>query len=182
MTAAPLSGTDCSPLLRTDFTDDAAWRTLLEDIGEAGRAWLTVMADPAHEGLPAAELLALVPDGSAYPVLVVADAETFAGHERTLLLIDVREEPGRTFRAAVPDAFASALGNLAIDNQTFDDYLASGSLGDDGVYRLSDRHRQALAALRGEARPQEGAQGLQAFAEVRGRVPGRAPGPGNQPR
>jgi len=181
MTAAPLSGTDFSPLLRTDFTDDAAWRTLLESIedpADTAKGWLTVMADPAHEGLSAAELLALVPDGSRYPVLVVADRETFAGHERTLLLIDVREEPGRTFRVAVPDAFASVLGNLAIDNQTFDDYLASGSLGDDGVYRLSDRHRQALAELRGAARPQGDAQGTHAFARVRGRVPG----PGNQPR
>jgi hypothetical protein len=171
MTTAPLSGTDLSPLLRTDFTDDAAWRRLLDDID---KGWLTVMDDPAHEGLSPARLLALVPDGAVYPVLVVADRETFSGEERTLLLVDVREEPGRTFRAAVPDAFGSVLGNLAIDNQTFDDYLASGSLGGDGVYRLSERHRQALAALRGAADPHVTA----AFRPVRGRVPG----PGNQPR
>ncbi|SDF60457.1 DUF6924 domain-containing protein [Streptomyces griseoaurantiacus] len=171
MTTAPLSGTDFSPLLRTDFTDDAAWRTLLDDID---KSWLTVMDDPSHEGFSPDRLLALVPDGSRYPALVVADRDTFRGEERTLLLVDVREEPGRTFRAAVPDAFDSALGNLAIDNQTFDDYLASGSLGEDGVYRLHERHRQALAALRGAADP----QGAPVFASVRGRVPG----PGNQPR
>ncbi len=73
---------------------------------------------------------------------------------------------------AVPDAFASVLGNLAIQNQGFDDYLDSGSLGDDGVYRLSDRHRQAMAALRSA----QNTQGTPAFAVVRGRVPG----PGNQ--
>lgn len=169
MSTAPLSGTDLSPLLRTDFTDDAAWQALLEEIEQS---WLTVMADRAHEGLSVPELLALVPDGSRYPALVVADRETFAAEERTLLLIDVQEEPGRTFRVAVPDAFASVLGNLAIQNQGFDDYLDSGSLGDDGVYRLSDRHRQAMAALRSA----QNTQGAPAFAVVRGRVPG----PGNQ--
>jgi hypothetical protein len=172
MSAAPLSGTDFSPLLRTDFTDDAAWRALLEEIEQS---WLTVMADRAHEGLSVPELLALVPDGSRYPTLVVADRETFAAEERTLLLIDVQEEPGRTLRVAVPDAFASVLGNLAIQNQSFDDYLESGFLGEDGVYRLSDRHRQALAELRGAQGTQD-AQGVPSFARVRGRVPG----PGNQ--
>jgi hypothetical protein len=166
MTAAPLTRTDHSPLLRTDFTDEAAWRALLAEIDTS---WLTVMPDPAHEGLSVPELLALIPEGSAYPALVVADQETFSAQERTLLLVDVQEQPGRTFRAAVPDAFDSALGNLAIQNQSFDDYLDSGSLGPDGIYRLSARHRQALAEL-------QGLGGSWATVEVPGRVPGRETG------
>jgi hypothetical protein len=147
MTAAPLPESDFSPLLRTDFTDDEAWQALLEEIGSD---WLTVAADPSHQGLSVSELVALVPDGSRYPVLAVADAVTFSAAERSLLLIDVYEEPGRTFRA-VPDAFRSAIGNLAIQNQGFEDYL--GSLDDAGVYRLSDRYRQALAALQAANQP-----------------------------
>ncbi|ASR38558.1 hypothetical protein BAY61_30175 [Prauserella marina] len=135
--------TDYSPLLRTDFTDDEAWSGLLAEIGHD---WLTVMADPAHEGLSVPELVALVPEDRSYPVLAVADDVTFSAAERTLLLVDVDEEPGRSFRA-VPEAFSSAIGNLAIQNQSFEDYL--GMVDDSGVYRLSDRHRQALAELRG---------------------------------
>ncbi|MFE8950682.1 DUF6924 domain-containing protein [Streptomyces sp. NPDC007856] len=147
MTAAQLRETDYSPLLRTDFTDDEAWQALLDEVGED---WVTVMADPSHRDLSVPELTALVSDSRRYPVLVVADRVTFSSDEHSLLLIDVQEKPGRTFRA-VPDAFQSAIGNLAIQNQSFDDYL--NSLDDSGVYRLSDRHRQALAALQAYSQP-----------------------------
>jgi hypothetical protein len=147
MTAARLPESDYSPLLRTDFTDDQAWQALLDEIGSD---WVTVMPDPGHRDLSVPELVALVPDGSRYPVLVIADHLTFTSAERSLLLIDVDEEPGRTFRA-VPDAFQSAIANLAIQNQSFDDYL--NRLDDSGVYRLSDRHRQALAALQAHNQP-----------------------------
>lgn len=147
MTAARLPETDHSPFLRTDFTDDEAWQALLDEISDD---WVTVMADPGHRDLSVPELVALVPAGSRYPVLVVADRATFASGERALLLIDVRDEPGRTFRA-VPDAFQSAITNLAIQNQSFGDYL--DSLDTAGVYRLSDRHRQAMAALQAQSQP-----------------------------
>jgi hypothetical protein len=141
-----LPETDLPPLLRTDFTDDAAWQALLDEIGDDR---VTAVADPAHQGLSVPELVALVPGGSVYPVLVVADDRTFSSVGRSLLLVDVGEEPGRTFRVAVPDALRSVVGNLQISNASFDDYLDSGSFDDSGVYRLSDRHHQALAALQG---------------------------------
>jgi uncharacterized protein DUF6924 len=150
MTAAPLPETDHSPLLRTDFTDDQAWQALLDEIGDDR---VEVVADPGHRELPVRELVALVPDGSRYPVLVVADGVTFSSAERSLLLIDVHEEPGRTFRA-VPDAFQSVIANLAIQNLGFDDYL--NSLDDSGVYRLSDRYHQAMAALQAARLPSTG--------------------------
>ncbi|MGI5224426.1 DUF6924 domain-containing protein [Actinoallomurus sp. CA-142502] len=147
MTAGRLAESDHSPLLRTDFTDDEAWRSLLDEVGDD---WLTVMEDADHRGLSVPELLALVPDDSRYPVLVVADDVTFSSAERSLLLVDLREEPGRTFRAG-PDAFRSAIGNLAIQNQSFDDYVRC--LDDSGVYRISDRQRQALAELQALSHP-----------------------------
>ncbi|MFI2506935.1 DUF6924 domain-containing protein [Streptomyces sp. NPDC018972] len=70
--------------------------------------------------------------------------------ERPLLLIDVRGERGRTLRA-VPNACLSAVGNMDIDNLTFDDHL--DSLDDSGVHRISDRYRQALAALQAHHQP-----------------------------
>ncbi|MFD4638290.1 DUF6924 domain-containing protein [Lentzea sp. NPDC058436] len=141
MTTAPLPETDFSPFLRTDFTDDEAWQALLDETGED---WVTVVADPGHRGLSADELVALVPQGRRYPVLVVADDVTFGSTERSLLLIDVLQKPGRTFRVAI-DEFQSVIGNLAIDNLCFDDYL--DSLGGAEVHRTSERHLQALAEL-----------------------------------
>lgn len=53
----------------------------------------------------------------------------------------------------MPDAFSSVIANLAIDNMGFADYLDSADLDASGVYRLSDRHRQAMADLRAHTRP-----------------------------
>ncbi|MFD2415058.1 DUF6924 domain-containing protein [Amycolatopsis pigmentata] len=147
MTATRFPETDYSPLLRTDFTDDEAWQAILDEIGDD---WMTVMADPGHQGLSVPELVALVPEGNRYPVLVVADEVTFSSAERSLLLIDVRQENGRTFRV-VPDAIQSAVGNLSIDNETFDDYL--DSVDESGVYRIHEKQRQALAALQSFGQP-----------------------------
>jgi hypothetical protein len=96
------------------------------------------------------ELLALVPEGSRDPLLVIAERVTFSSAERSLLLIDVLDEPGRTFRV-IPDAFQSVIGNLAIDNVTFGDYL--NTLDASGVHRLEDRHYQALAELQSHRQP-----------------------------
>lgn len=141
MTTAWLPESDFSPFLRTDFTDDQAWQALLDEIGGD---WVTVLADPGHRDLSVPELMALVPAGSRYPVLAVADDVTFASADRPLLLIDLRQQPGRTFRA-VPDAFRSAIGNLAIQNLAFEDY--AGRLDGSGIYRISERERQAMAEL-----------------------------------
>src|SRR5262245_34296312 len=97
-----LPDTDHSPLLRTDVTDDEAWRALLAELGDD---WMTVV--DGFQDLSVAELLALVPEGRRYPVLVVADEMTFSSGERSLLLVDVAE--GRTFRV-VPDAVPSVVG------------------------------------------------------------------------
>ncbi|WP_431874649.1 DUF6924 domain-containing protein [Amycolatopsis sacchari] len=138
---AVLPGSDRTPLVRTDFSDDAAWQALL---GEIGDGWVVVVDDPAYRGLSVADLVALVPDSRLYPVLVIAD--DFSAGERTVLLVDVVEEPGRTLRAT-PEGARSMISNLSIQNRTFDDYIDSA--GASGVYQLSDRHRQALAALGG---------------------------------
>ncbi|MGQ4511763.1 DUF6924 domain-containing protein [Streptomyces sp. DW26H14] len=176
MAAAQLPETEFSPLLRTDFTDEAAWRALLDEIGDD---WLTVLADPAHEGLSVDGLLALVPAGSRFPVLVVADEVTFSGNPsggRTLLLIDAQEEPGRTFRAEVPGAFTSALGNLAISNLGFGEYL--DSLDGSGVYRLSPGYLRAMAELEAAGR-QAGPGDSRAAGTAPGAVRGRIAGPGS---
>ncbi len=168
MAVARLPQSDHSPLLRTDFTDDAAWQALVDEVGGD---WVTVMADPGHDGLSVAELTELVPEGARYPVLAVADGVTFSSDSPlsgSLSLVDLREEPGRTFRA-VPDAFRSAIANLAIQNEGFGDFLPK--LDEAGVYRLSDRHLQALAELRATMRPNTG-------TPVAGRT---IPGPPAQP-
>jgi len=135
--AVPLPETANPPLLRTDFTDDEAWSALRDEVGDG---CVTFVADPVHRGLPARQLV-----GSRHPVLLVADEVTFSNDDRTLLVVDLVEEPGQAFRI-VPDAVRSVVGNLVIQNMYFSDFR--GSVDDAGVYRLSPKYHQALAELR----------------------------------
>ncbi|HEX2130806.1 MAG TPA: hypothetical protein VHH15_04540 [Actinophytocola sp.] len=151
MPSSPLPHAENPLLVRTDFTDDAAWAGLRAEVDDE---YLTYVADPAHRDLSPADLLSLLPPDSPHPVLVVADATTFARDDHPLLVVDLDEEPGRTFRAA-PDAVRTVVGNLSIQNMGFEDFLDSVSEdGDqDGVYRLHPRYFEALAALRGTQPP-----------------------------
>lgn len=142
----PLPESDLSPLLRTDFSDDAAWSEVCEEVDDG---WVSVVADPRLEGLPLERLLESVPAGRAYPVLVVADDVTFSHDDRALLVVDLVDEPGRAFRAD-PRATRSIVGNLAIQNTYFGDHADSAG---DGVHRLSPKHFQALAELSGTTPP-----------------------------
>ena len=78
-------------------------------------------------------------------MLLVADEVTFSGDDRTVLVVDLVEEPGQAFRAA-PDAVRSVVGNLVIQNMYFSEFR--DSVDDAGVYRLSPKYHQALAELR----------------------------------
>ncbi len=130
-------------MVRTDFTDDAAWRALLQDAqavhtdtaGFDAQAVLTPVDNRDFDGWTVAMLLDLDVD-SGY--LFVADARTFADPERPILVLDTDqvedsdpEEP-TSFRV-VPDQLASVENNLSIANLGFIDYAESA--GADGVFR-----------------------------------------------
>lgn len=132
-----------SILVRTDFTDDAAWRALLQDAqavhtdtaGFDAQAVLTPVDNRDFDGWTVAMLLDLDVD-SGY--LFVADARTFADPERPILVLDTDqvedsdpEEP-TSFRV-VPEQLASVENNLSIANLGFIDYAESA--GADGVFR-----------------------------------------------
>ncbi|HEX3789796.1 MAG TPA: hypothetical protein VHW44_18155 [Pseudonocardiaceae bacterium] len=139
---APLPESDKPLLLRTDFTDDAAWQALREALGSAE---VTFLDGAGYREVTAYQLMELVPADSPHPVLLVADDATFAGDDRTLLVIDLVDEPGQTFRA-MPDAIHTVVGNLFIANMSFADFMNSAA-ATDGVYRLSARYHEALAEL-----------------------------------
>ena len=86
-------------------------------------------------------------------MLVVADDVRFSSGDHGLLVLDLAEERGRTFRA-VPGAIRSIINNLWWSaNMDFRDYI--NSVDDTGVFRLSDRYFAALAALRGASQTTE---------------------------
>jgi hypothetical protein len=132
----PLPKTDHSLLLRTDFSDDAAWASLCEAIRRPSEDGFTAsidgVSDVDYDGLTIAQLIVLSPQGSDRRFAFIADRSTFADRERPILVVDLHDEPGRMFRV-IPREMWGVENNLAIANMDFREFAES--VDPDGVFR-----------------------------------------------
>src|SRR3954468_13012590 len=104
MTALPQPGDLAGLVLRTDFSDDSAWRRVVELYGEDEA---TYVSDPAYAGATIADLVAAdaaAPDNEKVLDLFLADALTMTADGHPLLAVDLSVQPGRSFRV-LPDGF-----------------------------------------------------------------------------
>jgi len=153
---------EATPLIRTDFSDDAAWQSIVEEVskpvdfdhpdnpdpGEDAYVPYIVPIDNAkYEGVSGAALAdqAMAADLMQGYVLL-ADARSMAeagSGELTVDYVDLSPYaaedaedfstfPGRTFRCAVPEV-ASIEANLSIANMDFHEF--ADSVAPDGVFR-----------------------------------------------
>jgi len=127
--------TDNSLLLRTDFSDDAAWKDLCESVQQPSEdgfmAYVDCIDDPAYHKLTIEQLLDLANE-SDRSFVFIADRATFTNLERPVLVIDLYEELGRTFRV-VPREMWNVENNLSISNMDF--YEFADAVDADGVFR-----------------------------------------------
>lgn len=135
---------DQSLLIRTDFTDDAAW---LETVQAARQPWdlgggieafadLTLIDDRAFDGLTLDGLMKIIGAGPPYYVFI-ADSRTLSDPEHPILAVDTgNEDPDRdgvpTLRV-VPSEMAAIENNLSLANMDFEDFASSAD--EDGVFR-----------------------------------------------
>jgi hypothetical protein len=123
-------------LLRTDFSDDAAWSALCEAVQvpseEGFQAQLDCVSDPLYSGLTVAQLVALAHKNGNHSFAFVADRIAFTDPERTVIVVDLRREPGRTFRV-IPREMWSVENNLSVANMDFGEF--ADSVDPDGVFR-----------------------------------------------
>lgn len=126
-------------LVRTDYSDDEAWRAALaaataiyprDDFDRLG-ALLLPVESPELAGLTPQQLVAL-PRAGYLGEVAVADAQTM--RDRTLLYVDLNEygEVGRTFRS-VPSEVEPIVANLSLSNMDFAEF--ADNAGPDGVFR-----------------------------------------------
>lgn len=127
-------------LVRTDYSDDLAWRDALtaaravyvsDDFERAG-ARLEPVESSQLSNLTPEELLALARDGYLSEI-AVADAQTVRDH--TILFVDfneLNEQLGRTFRS-FPSQVEPIVANLSIANMAFSEF--ADAAGPDGIYR-----------------------------------------------
>ena len=132
-----LPQTDRPLIVRTDFSDEEGWETVLAAVlapqgGSGGETFVYVVNDEAYDGLTTQELLGLVPvdaerdDG----VLFVVDKISLGARWHPVLVVGLGESDG-TFRS-VPLEIFSIASNLDVGNLTVDEFIEG--LDDDGVY------------------------------------------------
>ena len=124
-----------TPLIRTDFSDEAAWRAVARAAGaeneDGFQAQLAIVDDPAFDGMAAEQVARLAASGTRHACLFVADATTMTHDEHPLLSLDLRPV-GRSFRV-VPSALWGVENNLAIANMDFEEF--ADAVDADGIFR-----------------------------------------------
>lgn len=130
-----LPDTEHALVIRTDFSDDAAWNLICREIqAPVGpfRAYVSFLSDRTFEEVTAEQLTAVARSGPYRTFLFVVDTETLKKPEHPILVLDLVDEPGRTFRV-VPAEMWSVENNLSICNMDFAEFAESAD--EDHVYR-----------------------------------------------
>ncbi len=136
-----------SHVIRTDFTDEAAWQVVRQELAAANgpfKANLQFIDDRRFDQLTVEGLLALT-DGADQTFIFLADRETMTRPDHPVLVVDLFEDGrGRTFRVA-PRAMWAVQNNLVIANADWEDF--ADAVGPDGVSRgpqcgAIDRYRR----------------------------------------
>ena len=107
-------------MIRTDFSDDAAWKALQAAVtAEDDAEPATYVDDPVFAGMTAQQVL-LAANAEEICEVFLADAEAISGGELAVLAVDLCE-PGIAFRVA-PREFAEVAANLIIGNMDLAEY------------------------------------------------------------
>ncbi|RKE02889.1 DUF6924 domain-containing protein [Streptomyces sp. TLI_171] len=172
-------------IIRTDYTDEAAWRAVVEEVS---RPWgmdgeydaeIHLVDDPVWTGATAEAVVTAVMRDEYLSVVFVADDVTMKSARHALLVLDpVHEDededldpmyyqelidspPAREFRAT-PAAVHEVHANLSIANMDFQEFAAAALADPDGVLRPVDlRTRNTIletAVEQGEGPPGDAAR------------------------
>ena len=128
--------TQNSLVLRIDFSDERAWQEVCaaieEPVGEF-RAYVTFVSDPAFEGITIEEVVERTKKDVGF--LFIVDDMTISQEEHPILVVDLWDEPGRTFRV-IPSEMWSVENSLSIANMDFWEFADNADA--DGVFRGFD--------------------------------------------
>ena len=130
---AQLPDSENSIVVRTDFSDQPAWEAVQKEISEpvdGFQAYVQFVDDRTFADLSVPELVKAAGFDRSY--FMVVDRTTIQNPEHPVLVIDLFDEPGRSFRA-LPSCIQSVENNLSLANMDFEEF--AGAAGKDGVFR-----------------------------------------------
>ena len=129
----PLPAAEHALVVRTDFSNQAAWDAVRAEISEpveGFRAYVHFVDDPEYADAAMADLIAAAGEDRSF--IVVADRTTIMEPEHPVLVVELFDQPGRSFRA-LPSTVQSVENNLSIANMDFEDFTEA--VGEDGIFR-----------------------------------------------
>jgi len=129
--------TENTVLLRTDFSEDAAWALLskaAQALSEEGfQANVACVNDRVFDGLTLEHVVALARKGSSsHSFAFIADRLTLTDPERPVLVVELSDAAGRTFRV-IPSQMWAVENNLSLANMEYSEF--ADNVDPDGVFR-----------------------------------------------
>ena len=122
-------------VLRTDFSNEAAWETICAIIREpvhSFSAYVEFVDDVEYENLGKVQVLERVPQEYAHCFIIMVDEMATSLPDHPLLIVDLYDDPGREFRA-IPSQIQSIENNLSVANMDFEEFAES--VDTSGVFR-----------------------------------------------
>jgi len=132
----PTSTNDATPVIRTDFTDETAWKKIKRDVTKKNimgfYANVRFIEEEDYSGLTGQELLKWLPDLKEYGCVFVADETAMSTAEHHLLVLDPYNPTGNTFRV-IPSLAWAVENNLSLTNMDYSEFADAAD--SDGVLR-----------------------------------------------
>jgi hypothetical protein len=126
-------------VVRTDFENQRAWEEICQAIrppvhdGEyTFYANVEFAEDLRYRDFNVQQLLAIVPHDYDHSFVVIVDSTSVASRDFAVLVVSLREDRGRCFRA-IPSGVQSIENNLSIANMDFREFAEC--VDQEGVFR-----------------------------------------------
>jgi hypothetical protein len=126
-------------VIRTDFGNQQAWEAICGLIrapahegSDTFYAHVEFLEDDDYRNLSTESILAMLPRDYEHTFLFIVDSATVSSPDFPILVVDLCESRGRTFRA-IPSRIQSIENNLSISNMDFEEFAED--IDEDGIFR-----------------------------------------------
>ena len=129
--------TEKPPVLRTDFSNQAAWERICTIIQKPVgvfrfRANVDFVDDIEYADITKDQLLEIIPKDYSHSFIIIVDRAAISHPDHPLLIVDLYDGSGQEFRA-VPSQVQGIENNLSIANMDFEEFAES--VDESGVFR-----------------------------------------------
>lgn len=132
-----LPQTETALILRTDFSNQAAWEGICAEIrNPVGifrfRANVEFLDDAEYAGITKAQLLKRIPYHYRHSFIALVDQTAISHPDHPLLILDLFEGSRNEFRA-IPSQIQGIENNLSMANMDFEEF--ADAVDEDGIFR-----------------------------------------------